>query len=114
MASAEILAAGLEEGRAKQVMQCIACDGPCTKYMLRRDGSVKTQITCISSNKPISGAAFQLGSREASAMGQGHEKAAQPPRDDQGRRQRQSGLLQAQEGTIIFRYLVQTACIEAC
>ena len=59
-----------------------------------------------SSSKLIYIAALQLGSREASAMGQGYEKAAQPPRDDQGRRQRQSGLLQTQEGTIMSWYLV--------
>jgi len=47
MASAEILAAGLEEGRAKQVMQCIACDGPCTRNMLRRGGNDKMRGFCI-------------------------------------------------------------------
>ena len=72
MASAEILAAGLEEGRAKQVSACIALDGRATirhsQHGIHHSRTERLQATntvaCIS--------AVELGGREASAMGPRH------------------------------------------
>ena len=116
MASAEILAAGLEEGRAKQVSACIASDEPAPYryfkhqiHFVRIEETMSDLICCLL-------VVVELGSREAIAMGPRHEEGAESPRNDQPRWQRQSGLFQAQEGALLCLRLlpVQPAVVRCC
>ena len=116
MASAEILAAGLEEGRAKQVSACIASDEPAPYrnfqhqiHLVRIEETTGDSLCCLL-------IVVELRSRETIAMGPRHEEGAQPPRNDQPRWQRQSGLFQAQEGHLSCLHLlpIQHAAVRCC